>query len=288
MPNVLRRFLAMTARVPIIHVADTAFTIGQGAREEQPRHHHWPPGGCLRGLDYEPSTSQLRGSGRHVDGEAASDQIRDHAARSVADDAIHLVRPLLEEISHQAGQPRDVTVRPEPDIRCRAAVRPDVLDIPRPAPRRVHDLARPSRPIPSSPSAHMAPGHHPTASALVRNFSNHEQQTHRSARLGRREPMIVSQDISGLTRPARQSAWHRARIDVKQTEGSSTAPMRVVRPPITVRARASGVPRAQSRRSGRQPGRQRSRLVRTRKDDLYPVCRYDCQAIRRWTWPAVP
>ena len=83
-------------------------------------------------------------------------------------------------------------LRPEPDIRCRAAARPDVLDIPRPASRRVHDLARPSRPTPSSPSAHMAPGHHPTASALVRNFSNHEQQTHRSARLGRREPMIVS------------------------------------------------------------------------------------------------
>ena len=60
MPNVLRRFLAMTARVPIIHVADTAFTIGQGAREGQPRHDHWPPSGCLRGLDYEPSTSQLR------------------------------------------------------------------------------------------------------------------------------------------------------------------------------------------------------------------------------------
>jgi hypothetical protein len=59
-PNVLRRFLAMTARVPIIHVADTAFTIGQGAREGQPRHDHWPPSGCLRGLDYEPSTSQLR------------------------------------------------------------------------------------------------------------------------------------------------------------------------------------------------------------------------------------
>jgi hypothetical protein len=37
-PNVLRRFLAMTARVPIIHVADTAFTIGQDAREGQPRH----------------------------------------------------------------------------------------------------------------------------------------------------------------------------------------------------------------------------------------------------------
>ena len=110
MPNVLRRFLAMTARVPIIHVADTAFTIGQGAREGQPRHDHWPPSGCLRGLDYEPSTSQLRGSGRHVDGEAASDQVRDHAAHSVADDAIHFVRPLLEEICRQAGQPRDVTV----------------------------------------------------------------------------------------------------------------------------------------------------------------------------------
>jgi hypothetical protein len=27
----------------------------------------------------------------------------------------------------------------------------------------------------------------------VRNFSNHEQQTHRSAKLGRREPKIVSQ-----------------------------------------------------------------------------------------------
>ena len=50
----------MTARVPIIHVADTAFTIGQGAREGQPRHDHWPPNGCLRGLDYEPSTSQLQ------------------------------------------------------------------------------------------------------------------------------------------------------------------------------------------------------------------------------------
>jgi hypothetical protein len=34
-PNVLRRFLAMTGRVPIIHVADTAFTIGQGAQEGQ-------------------------------------------------------------------------------------------------------------------------------------------------------------------------------------------------------------------------------------------------------------
>ena len=33
MPNVLRRSLAMTGRVPIIHVADTAFTIGQGARK---------------------------------------------------------------------------------------------------------------------------------------------------------------------------------------------------------------------------------------------------------------
>ena len=65
-----------------------AFTIGQGAREGQPRHDHWPPSGCLRSLDYEPGTSQLRGSGRHVDGEAASDQVRDHAARSVADDAI--------------------------------------------------------------------------------------------------------------------------------------------------------------------------------------------------------
>ena len=96
-----------------------------------------------------------------------SDQVRDHAARSMADDAIHFVRPLLEEICRQAGQPRDVTVRPEPDIRCRAAVRPDVLDIPRPAPRRVHHLARPSRPTPCSPSAHIAPGHHPTASALV-------------------------------------------------------------------------------------------------------------------------
>jgi hypothetical protein len=32
-----------------------------------------------------------------------------------------------------------------------------------------------------------------TAGALVRNFSNHEQQTHRSAKLGRREPKIVSQ-----------------------------------------------------------------------------------------------
>jgi hypothetical protein len=109
-PNVLRRFLAMTARVPIIHVADTALTIGQGAREGQPRHDHWPPSGCLRGLDYEPGPSQLRGSGRHVDGEAASDQVRDHAARSVADDAIHFVRPLLEEICRQAGQPRDATV----------------------------------------------------------------------------------------------------------------------------------------------------------------------------------
>ena len=103
MPNVLRRFLAMTARVPIIHVADTAFTTGQGAREGQPRHDHWPPSGCLRGLDYEPSTSQLQGSGRHVDGEAASDQVRDHAARSVADDAIHFVRPPLEEICRAAG-----------------------------------------------------------------------------------------------------------------------------------------------------------------------------------------
>ena len=167
MPNVLRRFLAMTGKVPIIHVADTALTIGQGAREGQPRHDHWPPSGCLRSLDYEPGTSQLRGSGRHVDGEAASDQVRDHAARSMADDAIHFVRPLLEEICRQAGQPRDVTVRPEPDIRCRAAVRPDVLAIPRPAPRRVHHLARPSRPTPCSPSAHIAPGHHPTASALV-------------------------------------------------------------------------------------------------------------------------
>src|SRR6516164_10039949 len=51
-----------------------AFTIGQGAREGQPRHDHWPPSGCLRSLDYEPGTSQLRGSGRHVDGETASDQ----------------------------------------------------------------------------------------------------------------------------------------------------------------------------------------------------------------------
>jgi hypothetical protein len=42
-PNVLRRFFAMTGRVPIIHVVDTAFTIGQGAREGQPRHDHWPP-----------------------------------------------------------------------------------------------------------------------------------------------------------------------------------------------------------------------------------------------------
>jgi len=109
-PDVLRRFLAMTARVPIIHVADTAVTIGQGARDGQPRHDHRPPSGCLPGLDYEPGTSQLRGSGRHVDGEAASDQVRDHAARSVADDAIHFVRPLLDEICRQAGQPRDVTV----------------------------------------------------------------------------------------------------------------------------------------------------------------------------------
>ena len=28
MPNVFRRFLALTARVPIIHAADTAFTTG--------------------------------------------------------------------------------------------------------------------------------------------------------------------------------------------------------------------------------------------------------------------
>ena len=53
MPNVLRRFLAMIARVPIIHIADTASTIGQGAREGQPHHDHWPPSGCLRGLDYD-------------------------------------------------------------------------------------------------------------------------------------------------------------------------------------------------------------------------------------------
>jgi hypothetical protein len=50
MPDVLRRFPAMTATVPIIHVADTALTIGQGARERQPRHDHRPPSGCLRGI----------------------------------------------------------------------------------------------------------------------------------------------------------------------------------------------------------------------------------------------
>ena len=72
MPNVLRHFLATTGKVPIIHLADTALTIGQGAREGQPRHDHWPPSGCLPGLDYQPSTSRLRGSVRHVDGEATA------------------------------------------------------------------------------------------------------------------------------------------------------------------------------------------------------------------------
>jgi hypothetical protein len=36
-------FLGHDREVPIIHVADTAFTIGQDAREGQPRHDHWPP-----------------------------------------------------------------------------------------------------------------------------------------------------------------------------------------------------------------------------------------------------
>ena len=47
MPNVLRRFLAMTARVPIIHVADTAQSPHQARQLSLPankrhRPHHAP------------------------------------------------------------------------------------------------------------------------------------------------------------------------------------------------------------------------------------------------------
>ena len=47
MPNVLRRFLAMTARVPITHVADTAQSPHQARQLSLPANKHHRPGRAL-------------------------------------------------------------------------------------------------------------------------------------------------------------------------------------------------------------------------------------------------
>ena len=92
-----------------------------------------------------------------------------------------------------------------PLLRCRPTpIRLISLD-----PRRdEYTTLRGHRPTPSSPSAHMAPGHHATASVLVCNFSNHERQKscksagHRPPRTHDHEPSQGRQAGYPGNRPA--------------------------------------------------------------------------------------